>query len=160
MFKQTRLIQGITFYVGPEMKKEDNTPPRPVLFLSKLTKLLERGICHPQKIVSIFFTRLPHRRCGVTFLSAYFVPDFLLLLLRLLLNKHSKPRLPLMKSYFGWFFFVSRNTGLNILTKIDEIDMSISSFRPQSRKNEISDIFPWQKCVIQIEMSNSRISYT
>ena len=45
--------------------------------------------------------------------------------------------------------------------KIDEIDMSISSTQvslTQSRKNEISDISPWAKCVIQMEMSNSRIS--
>ena len=75
--------QGITFYVGPERKRtgrggvlEDNTPPRPVLFLSELTEFLKGGIYHPQKIVSIFCTRLPHRRCGITFLSAYFVPDY------------------------------------------------------------------------------------
>ena len=33
-------------------------------------------------------------------------------------------------------------------------------FRPQSRKNEISEISLGQKCVIQIEMSNSRIACT
>ena len=32
--------------------------------------------------------------------------------------------------------------------------------RPQSRKNEISEISPGQKCVIQIKMSNSRIPCT
>ena len=38
------------------------------------------------------------------------------------------------------------------LLKIDEIDMSIF-IQPQSRKNEISDISPGQKCVIQMEIS-------
>ena len=32
--------------------------------------------------------------------------------------------------------------------------------RPQSRQNKISEISPGQKCVIQIEMSNSRVSCT
>jgi len=44
--------------------------------------------------------------------------------------------------------------------KIDEIDKSISWFRLRSRKNEISDISPGQKCVIHMEMSDSRISCT
>ena len=35
--------------------------------------------------------------------------------------------------------------------KIDEIDKSISWFRPRSRKNEISDISPGQKCVIHMK---------
>jgi len=54
--------------------------------------------------------------------------------------------------------------GLKIVStsslKIDEIDKSISWFRPRSFKNEISDISPGQKCVIHTEMSDSRISHT
>ena len=60
------------------------------------------------------------------------------------------------------------SSGLNV----DEIQILVKSsiklkltsqfhqFRPQSRKNEISEISPGQKCVLQIEMSNSRISCT
>ena len=62
----------MTFYVGRELRKKDNTPPRPGLFLAKLTKFLERGFCPPQKIVSIFFTRLPHRRAFLVFCEKLF----------------------------------------------------------------------------------------
>ena len=62
----------MTFYVGRELRKKDNTPPRPGLFLSKLKKFLERGFCPPQKIVSIFFTTLPHRRAFLVFYESYF----------------------------------------------------------------------------------------
>jgi len=72
VFLQTRLIQSMTFYVGRELRKKDNTPPRPGLFLSKLKKFLERGFCPPQKIVSIFFTTLPHRRAFLVFYESYF----------------------------------------------------------------------------------------
>jgi len=44
--------------------------------------------------------------------------------------------------------------------KIDEIDKSISWSRPRSRKNEISDVSPGQRCVIHMEFSDSRISCT
>ena len=47
----------------------------------------------------------------------------------------------------------SRTTGLNIYIENWQ-------FRPQSHKNEISEISPRQKSVIQIETSNSRISFT
>jgi len=40
--------------------------------------------------------------------------------------------------------------------KIDEIDISIYRFRPQSRKNAISDISLGQKCVIvNVKFENS-----
>ena len=45
-------------------------------------------------------------------------------------------------------------------SKSTKLTSQIHRFRPRSRKNEISDISPGQKCVIQMEMSDSRISCT
>jgi len=45
-------------------------------------------------------------------------------------------------------------------SKSTKLFLSISSIRPQNRKNEISEISSRQKCVVQIEISNTRISCT
>jgi len=59
------------------------------------------------------------------------------------------------------FFECHIPTGLNVLAKNRRNWCSqFLRFRPHSRNNEISEISPEQKCVIQIEMSNSRISCT
>jgi len=45
-------------------------------------------------------------------------------------------------------------------SKSTKLTSQIHRFRPRSRKNEISDISLGRKCVVHMEMSNSRISCT